>query len=85
MKDENILKKYKPEHFKIDIDKDSQGRFIEKKLEGFLSQKYTVQSVYTMTKYKLNLTTLRTGIEKLKKIKTFEDYVSFGNNDYHEH
>ena len=23
MKDENILKKYKPEHFKIDIDKDS--------------------------------------------------------------
>ncbi len=35
MKDENILKKYKPEHFKIDMDKDNQGRPIEKKIEGF--------------------------------------------------
>ena len=52
MRDENILKKYKPEHFKIDLDKDGQGRPVEKKIEGFVTHKYTVHSVYTMTKYK---------------------------------
>lgn len=37
MKDENILKKYKPEHFKIELDKDSYGQLIEKKIEGFVT------------------------------------------------
>jgi len=52
MKDENILKKYRPEHFKIDLEKNGQGKPIEKKIEGFMTQKYSVNSVYTMTKYK---------------------------------
>lgn len=52
MKDEKILKKYKPEHFKINMDKDSYGKPVEKKIEGFVTQKYTVTTVYTMTKYK---------------------------------
>jgi hypothetical protein len=37
MKDENVLKKYKPEHFKIDLDKDNYGKPVEKKIEGFIT------------------------------------------------
>ena len=84
MKDENILKKYKPEHLKIEQDKDGYGRPLEKKIEGFVTQKYTFHSVYTMTKYKQNLISLRSGIEQLKKITNFDEYLAFGGNELHD-
>lgn len=37
LKDDNILKKYKREHFKIEKEKDSQGRPVEKKFESYLA------------------------------------------------
>jgi hypothetical protein len=34
-----------------------------------------------MTKYKQNLILLRSGIDQLKKIKSFDDYLAFGNTE----
>lgn len=51
LKDENILKKYKPEQFKITQDQ-SYGKPIVMKFESYKAHKYTLNTVYTMTKYK---------------------------------
>jgi hypothetical protein len=37
-----------------------------------------------MTKYKQNLMSLRTGIDQLKKTKTFEQYLAFGGTELHD-
>lgn len=55
MKNENVLKEYIPESFKIDKDYDKERRSITKNIEGYSAIKYNVQTVYTMTKYKQNL------------------------------
>jgi len=37
-----------------------------------------------MTKYKQNLASLRSGIDQLKKTKSFEQYLAFGGNELHD-
>jgi len=77
LKDEDVLKKYQPEHFKIERETDGAGRPTEKRFDqSFLAQKYTVQTVYTMTKYKQNLQGISKTIKQLKAFETFDDYLA---------
>lgn len=71
LKDEYILKKYKPEQFNITKDL-VQGKPITKNFESFKAHKYTLNTVYTMTKYKQS----RAQVGDLKHYQTFDDYIN---------
>lgn len=52
---------------------DRRGQIIEEDVEGYTTERYSVNSVYTLTKYKLNMK----HVEVLTKYKTFEEYLRF--------
>lgn len=80
LRDENILKKYKPEQFKITQDQ-SNGKPIQKKFESYNAHKYTLNTVYTMTKYKQG----NTQVQELQ-FKTFDEYINqFECNELKSH
>ena len=76
LKDDKVLKKYKPEHFKMTREHDRDQRAIQKKFESYTAEKYSIQTVYTMTKYKRDLLSLRQNLKQLKSFKSFEEYLN---------
>ena len=80
LKDDNVLKKYKPEQFKIVKETDRLSKPIEKKFESYTAAKYKITTVYTMTKYKRDLLSLRQTLKQLKTFKTFDEYLQFETN-----
>jgi hypothetical protein len=78
LKDENVQKEFSPESFQISADSDKEGRPIFKQIEGFPAQKYNVQTVYTMTKYKQNLVHFAKDLETMRELKSFDEYMALG-------
>ena len=70
MNDMDIQKKYRAEKVKIQPDCDRKGNINTSTIGEFTVQKYSVSSVYTMTKFKLN----KKHVEMVSKHKTFEEY-----------
>lgn len=62
---------YKAEKFKIETLTDRKGEPIMKVIEGYKAEKFQVKTMFTMTKFKFNLSEVQT----LSKFKTFEDYL----------
>ena len=58
---------------KIEPETDRKGNIITQQVDEFSVQKYSVNSVYTMTKFKLN----NKHVEMLTKYKTFDEYLKF--------
>ena len=73
MNDQDIQKKYRAEKVKIEPETDKKGKIITNQVDDFTVQKYSVNSVYTMTKFKLN----NKHVEMLTKYKTFDEYLKF--------
>ena len=56
---------------KIEPEFDRKGHIVTQQIDEFTVQKYAVNSVYTMTKFKLN----HKHVEMLTKYRTFDDYL----------
>jgi hypothetical protein len=73
MMDQDIQKKYRAEKLKIEPECDRKGKVITQLLDEFTVVKYSINTTYTMTKFKLNTK----HVEMLTKYKTYEDYIKF--------
>lgn len=73
MRDENYQKKFKAEKFKIEPEIDRRGQIVTEEIDDFTVEKHSVVTIYTMTKFKLNIK----NVEKLIQYKTFDDYLKY--------
>lgn len=71
IKEEQYQKLFKAEKFDIKPCIDKKGGVREKPIEGFPCEKYSVQTTFSMTKFKINMQEM----QSLKSFKTFEEYL----------
>ena len=71
MSDQDIQKKYRAEKVKIEPECDRKGHIITQQIDEYTVQKYSVNSTYTMTKFKLN----NKHVGMLTQYKLFDDYL----------
>ena len=49
---------------------DKKGDLVEKIIEGYKAEKYLVKTIFTMTKFKINL-------NEVKKIQKYENFAQY--------
>ena len=73
-----ILKKFQTHSAVTEVETDKYGRPIAKKVNGYDSEKYILESRYTMIKYQMNLNQ----IDQIKGLNTFQEYIEALQIDY---